>query len=129
VETFITTTLKITENIEFDSLYRMGRPRDGVSRPIIMELIKLKDRYELLKAKRNLKGTKIYLDVMLTERGARMEKQLRDKGKELKRANGDIKFFVRNGTLTIDNKGNKTAFKSDGMGNINEVQPGVVTRL
>jgi hypothetical protein len=129
VETFITATLKITAPIEFDNLYRMGKPRDGVSRPIILELMRLNDRYELLKAKRNLKGTKIYLDVMLTERGARMEKQLRDKGKEMKKTNGDIKFFIRNGILNIDNKGSKTAFKFDGMGNISEVQPGVVTRL
>jgi hypothetical protein len=83
VETFITALLKITAAIEFDNLYRMGKPRDGVSRPIILELMRLNDRYELLKAKRNLKGSKIYLDVMLTERGARMEKQLRDKGKEI----------------------------------------------
>jgi hypothetical protein len=125
LETFIKGNLKIADAIEFDNFFRMGRPRDGVARP----MMRLKDRFELLKAKKNLKGSKIYLDVMLTERGARVEKQLRDKGKELKKANGDIKFFIRNGTLTVDNKGAKTTFKSDGSGSIGEVQPGVSTKL
>lgn len=124
VKDFIVDKLKVTENIVIDEARRMGRPTDGRTRPILISLERRTDKFTLFKSTKNLKGTNMYLNQLLTSFEMTVEKKLRDKGKAMKAGNKDLRFFIRNGNLNVDDQGHKSKFVVNANGDVKETGRG-----
>jgi len=95
--------------IDYDDIFRIGK---FTPRPIILKMLRRRDKTAVLVAKKNLKNfpeTKnVFISSELTKREAEVEKQLRDTAKIWKQTDPALKFFIGNGTLLVESNGKKT---------------------
>jgi hypothetical protein len=93
----------IPENTEFDECFRIGKPIPGKVRPILLKLMKLRDKRLITSNCKHLKGTKIYVNEDLTKEQRTMNAILRKKQKELKSTHPGATVYIRNGQLLFTN--------------------------
>jgi hypothetical protein len=54
----LSSSLKIS-NIDYDDAFRLGKPKSGQIRPLIIKLIRYQDKHRIFAAANNLRGTQI----------------------------------------------------------------------
>jgi hypothetical protein len=108
--------LGLGQKIDYDLAFRLGKPRPGESRPILIKLLRTRDKFEILSAAKNLKGTNIYIHQDMTPEDRKTNALLRKHIKDVKQTNPDAKCKVMTNRkeLWITIKGNETRYQLDG---------------
>jgi hypothetical protein len=91
--------LGIPESTEFDECFRIGKTTEGKVRPILLKLIKLKDKRPIMSSSTKLKGTNIYVNDDLTKQQRITNAILSKKQKQLRGLHPDASVRIRNGRL------------------------------
>lgn len=83
-----------SKSIKFEFVYPKGKyeEQNNRLRPIVLKLLRLKDKEEILKRGNKLRGTRIFLNEDFTENVKRKRMELRPKLKEA-RESGQIAFL------------------------------------
>jgi hypothetical protein len=115
----LTKAMKI-KDFDYDECFRLGKAKNG-KRPILLRLLRTRDKFALFNNKKNLKGNAKYGKVYINEDKSPEERQqeahLRRYLREQRAANPKITGIIRNGTLTLklDNQFHKKMmWTSDG---------------
>lgn len=103
------TKLGISVKPDYDDCFRIGKIQPGKPRPIILKLIRLKDKKMILSQTKKLKGTKIYVNEDHDKEDRRKLSILRTKEKELRKDHPEAKVYIRGQTL-ICKKGHTSQF-------------------
>lgn len=56
------TKMGVPKDFDYDDVFRIGKPRVGHIRPVLMKLVRLRDKKLIMSKRGNLKGTKIFLN-------------------------------------------------------------------
>jgi hypothetical protein len=59
--------LRLPEKVDFDECFRIGKPGGGKVRPILLKMLRIRDKRMILSHAKNLKGSKIYINEDLTK--------------------------------------------------------------
>jgi hypothetical protein len=100
------------KNIDYDSAFRLGKKQMSKSRPILLKLIRLKDKFEILNAAKKLRGTNIYIHQDLSPEDRKINAILRTHLKEIKQHNPDAKcrILINRRELLVTIKGKDTKY-------------------
>jgi hypothetical protein len=101
--------LGISVKPDYDDCFRLGKPQLGKVRPIILKLIRLKDKKMILSQTKKLKGTNIYVNEDHDKDDRRKLSILRAKERELRKDNPEAQVYIRGQTL-IFKKGSTSQF-------------------
>jgi len=85
----------------FAVAWRLGKPQSGKSSPIFEQLLRLANKSNILKSRKNLKGTKIYIYEDLCKTDQLINKSLRDFLKDLQVRDKSTKGSIRKNFLNI----------------------------
>jgi hypothetical protein len=85
------------------------------SRPILIKLIRLRDKFEILNAAKKLRGTSIYIHQDLSPEDRKINAILRTHLKEIKQHNPDAKcrILINRRELLVTIKGKDTKYQLD----------------
>ena len=122
--------LKLAEKLDlpkfdYDNCYRIGKKSttQGHPRPLLVKLVRFREKMTILNARKKLKGTKIFISEDKTPDERRREAALRTQGLKIKSRNPDSKFWIKNMVLFVDNGVGTDRYGLDKDYNIIELQP------
>jgi len=97
---------KLQVNVQVCDAYRIGRKVKDKSRPILVKLGSEREKWEILRNGKLLKGTNIFINPDLIPEDRMKEAKLRAKLKKLKEDEAKIRGNIRNGILVtrLDDK-------------------------
>jgi hypothetical protein len=98
--------LGIPDKPDFDDCYRMGRFSSTKCRPIMLKLLRQRDKKQIMSRRKYLKGTSIFVNDDNPRDVRKKLSILRTKEKELRREQPGAKIYTRNQTLFIRNGSN-----------------------
>jgi len=95
--------LGYTEKIDYDHAMRLGKFKAGQIRPILIKLVRQRDKFDILSRTRNLRGTTIGVEEDFTLAERQRKSLLRQKSVEIKGSDKRIrsKIFVKKNELQI----------------------------
>jgi hypothetical protein len=93
--------LGLSESPLIDDCFRIGNSTPGKIRPILLKLIRFKDKKLIMENRMKLKGTKMYVNDDLTKQQRVQNAVLRKKEKELRRDNPGAKVYSRTSMLIL----------------------------
>jgi hypothetical protein len=102
----LSNSLKIAR-IDFDNAFRLGAPQRNKIRPLLIKLLRFRDKQSIFMASKNLKGTNVFISNDKTKETRIAEAALRKRKTEIQKANPTAKLIIRNEKL-IMTVGNKT---------------------
>ena len=117
------TSLKVTEllqslqltGIEIDETYRLGRPKQGTTRPVKLKLLRSNDKKKIMNTKIKLqlnpRTQKIGISPALTKEQRNVTNLLLSYALQEKENNPGIKFKIRNSVLYMDSSGTQSSWK------------------
>ncbi len=92
--------LQFQHKVEVERAHRVGKPREGDKpRPVVIKLLRYKDRDAILQRAKSLKGTRIFINEDYTDTVRRKRKELMPELRAA-RERGDI-AYLRNDKLII----------------------------
>jgi hypothetical protein len=94
--------LKINEKLDYDEWYRIG-PYSSTTRPIMLKLLRQKDKKMIMANRKNLKGTTIYINDDNPKDVRKKLAILRSRERQLRIENPTSKIFIRNQVLIYRN--------------------------
>jgi hypothetical protein len=94
--------LKINEKLDYDECYRIG-PYSSTTRPIMLKLLRQKDKKMIMANRKNLKGTTIYINDDNPKDVRKKLAILRSRERQLRIENPTSKIFIRNQVLIYRN--------------------------
>jgi len=100
VEIFLDQKLKI--QVKIDQAWRIRPAKPGYNRPIRIQMTNMRDRNDVIKQKKNLRGSNIYMDQDLTASELKNSKALQKYRGEVSQQ-GKQAFFKR-GQLQVEGK-------------------------
>ena len=113
-------------NFDPDNVKRMGRPQAGKTRPVIVEMLRTRDKHAILKAKSTarqlLTQKKIYIYPEKTKTERTIEKDLAAHAKNFKSTNPGVQTSIRNSKLRVDEGGQIEYYQLDATGNLKKMQ-------
>jgi hypothetical protein len=102
--------LGLTVNPMVDDCFRIGKYAPGKVRPILIKLVKLKDKKMIMGNRKRLKGTKIYVNDDLSKDQRTKNAVLRKKEKELRKDHPTAKIYTRAGMLLFKDGSKSSRF-------------------
>jgi hypothetical protein len=96
--------------IDYADAYRVGRNINNKPRPLIVKLIRFKDKIDILKSKRQLKGTDVFINDDLTTDERKSNSKLQEKKSDIMRINNRAKCSIRFGKLHVESEGKHETF-------------------
>jgi hypothetical protein len=108
----LSNTLRIP-TIDYDDAFRLGQPKSGQNRPLIIKLMRYKDKQRIFAAANNLKGTRISISNDKSKELRISDASLRKKKTEILKSFPSAKCQIRNQKLMVTNGTNVTIFRYD----------------
>lgn len=105
--------------IDYDHAYRLGR-KGKAKRPIMLKLLRTKDKFMILGAGSKLKGLDIYINEDQSPEERKQNTILLKKRKELKAGYPDAKISIKSGKLYYNDSIRSVTYTVDEHGNIQE---------
>jgi len=106
VEKFFVKDLGITEKIDISVAHRLGRPSEHYNRPVVVKLVKRRDKNTIFKARAKLRDAKssIYISEDMTQANMRLIRDLKknERIKSVWTFNGKINVEGTNGKKLFD---------------------------
>jgi len=96
--------LELGEKLDYDDINRLGRNKPGKCRPILMKLVRKRDKKLIMAQRKCLKGTNIYIQDDLTPDERAEYNTPRSKFKELKDQHPDASVKLRTHQILMDNR-------------------------
>ena len=113
-------------NFDPDNVKRMGRPQAGKTRPVIVEMLRTRDKHAILKAKsvarQLMTQKKIYIYPEKTKAERQIEKELAIHAKTFKSTHPGLQTSIRNSKLRADQGGQIEYYHLDTTGNLIKMQ-------
>jgi len=100
---------KLGLKIDYDHAFRLGKP-SRANRPILLKLLRMKDKIEIIGSRRKLKGTGIYLNDDLNPEDRKTNSLLLQKMKELKTANPHARVAIKKSKIHYDDSIRKVIY-------------------
>jgi 3'-phosphoadenosine 5'-phosphosulfate sulfotransferase len=94
-------------NPDFDDCFRLGKPAEGKMRPVLLKLIRFRDKKLIMSQTKSLKGTKIYINDDQSKDERKKLSILRLKERELRKDHPEARVYIR-GQILIYKKGTTT---------------------
>ena len=94
----------VEEPVELDRVHRLGKPKQGHTRPIIAKFLRWKDTEIVKKAAKNLEGTRIAVSEDHSWKVRQQRKNLVKYAKETVKQRGQVTWTLRYNKLTLDGK-------------------------
>jgi hypothetical protein len=116
--------LSIPGTPDFDDCFRLGKPAEGKIRPVILKLIRIRDKKMLLAQTRKLKGTKIFVNEDHSIEERKMLSILRSREKELRRDHPEARVYIRGKNLIFKKGLNSQIFFVNGAMQLEQKQRG-----
>ena len=89
------------ENLDYDVCFRLGKIFPGKNRPLLLKLLRQRDKQAIMSNVLKLKGTRITIKDDLTPEERMCEGLLRIHALDYKKEHPNCKFKIRNSILTI----------------------------
>lgn len=102
------------KDIDCEDIRRLGLSNPSKVRPLLVKLVKMTDKIEIMKSRKMLKGTKVFIEDDLNIEERKLNARLREKFKDLRKDDPTITGFVRNGSICMWKQGQKTVLKFSG---------------
>jgi DNA repair exonuclease SbcCD ATPase subunit len=96
--------------IDYADAYRVGRMINNKPRPLIVKLVRFKEKIDILKSKRHLKGTYVFINDDLTVDERKSNSKLQEKKRDIMRSNNRAKCSIRFGKLHVESEGRHETF-------------------
>jgi hypothetical protein len=93
--------LGISGNPDYNDCYRIGKPSASTNRPILLKLLRLRDKKLIMSKKKNLKGTTIYVNDDNPKDVRKKLSILRSKEREMRDQQPHARVFIRNQVLYV----------------------------
>jgi hypothetical protein len=111
-------------DICYDEVRRLGLSNPSRPRPLLVKLVKLKDKFCIMQAKKNLKGQKIFINYDLPPEERKKNGLLRQFLNQRKKDDNGVTGFVTNGLLKTWKGTRLKQFKFDpNTGGVVDFQP------
>jgi len=104
---------------DFDHAFRLGKNK-GTGRPILIRLMRTRDKFRIFENRSKLKGTNIYINEDLTESERKKNSLLLKKAKELRQSNPYSKTIIRTGKLIFNDSIRKVIYTVNANGELQE---------
>jgi hypothetical protein len=103
------------EKIDYDQAFRLGK-KSRNTRPILVKLLRTRDRFQIMALRNRLKGTNIYINEDRNAEERKKDAILQKKQVELREAHPKAKVYIKSGILNITEGTGTTrfAFNEDG---------------
>jgi hypothetical protein len=98
------TQLGITEKPDYDDCYRIGKPVAGKERPVMLKLLRQRDKKLIMSHRKNLKGTLIFVNDDQPKDVRKKLSVLRSKERDLRKQYPGARIFIRNQTLILKDR-------------------------
>jgi polyhydroxyalkanoate synthesis regulator phasin len=89
----------LLEKIDYDDAFRVGKPRNGHTRAVVLKLMRLQDKKLMMSKKGSLKGTNIFINNDINKEDRIKESILRKVSKSLLKDNPGSSTQLRRGQL------------------------------
>jgi hypothetical protein len=93
------TQMGLSKDFDYDDVFRVGKPRVGHTRPVLMKLVRLRDKKLMMSKRGTLKGTKIFLSDDVPKDTRIKDGILRQAAKKLQQDFAGSKSQIRRGIL------------------------------
>jgi hypothetical protein len=112
--------LGLPSTMDYDEAFRLGPAARGKIRPILVKLLRTREKKLIFANSKKLRGSNIYInDDLLKEKRAK-KGQLRPKAKELRKADPGATVKLTNSSLFFKSVTSKAVYFVDGDGNIQQ---------
>jgi hypothetical protein len=99
--------------IDYDDAYRLGHAKKGSTRPLIIKLIRYRDKQQIFNAAKNLKGSKLSISNDKSKSSRIAEAALRKKKADIMKQFPRAKCQIRNLKLQVEDGTSRTIFMYD----------------
>jgi hypothetical protein len=106
----LSNSLGLQKAFDYDDAFRMGKKDSTKDRPLLVKLLRYRDKQELMRSRMNLKGTSISVKDDCTPEERKMEAALRKKKYEIMRTTPTAECRIRGEVLVVQHAGKTTTW-------------------